>query len=73
MLIRESHVLCICFLKAGIENGQLSLALEPEAAAILCKEISTQRDRQDTDSVVLTSFRPGTKFFILDLGGRLYN
>ena len=41
------------------------LALEPETAAIYCKQITTQRN--DTS---LTSFQPGTKFLLLDLGGK---
>ncbi|KAK3588040.1 hypothetical protein CHS0354_012086 [Potamilus streckersoni] len=47
--------------QAGIPDNQLDLALEPEAAAIYCKAISTKKDG--------SSFDPGTQFILVDLGG----
>ncbi|KAL3831483.1 hypothetical protein ACJMK2_023224 [Sinanodonta woodiana] len=47
--------------EAGIPDNQLALALEPEAAAIYCKAISVKRDG--------SSFEPGTRFILVDLGG----
>ncbi|KAL3831482.1 hypothetical protein ACJMK2_023223 [Sinanodonta woodiana] len=47
--------------EAGIPNNQLDLALEPEAAAIYCKAISVKTDG--------SSFEPGTRFILADLGG----
>lgn len=55
---------------AGIDNGQLTLALEPEGAAIYCKEITVKRvEDRSTNSAALSSFSPGSQFLLLDLGG----
>ncbi|KAL5012173.1 hypothetical protein ScPMuIL_010724 [Solemya velum] len=56
--------------KAGIDDGNLSLALEPEAASIFCKLIPIERmtetcGRKD----ILVSFQPGYTYLIADLGG----
>lgn len=55
--------------KAGIPNDQLTLALEPEAAAIYCKELSVSKATEKGQQAELESFRPGAQFMILDLGG----
>ena len=50
---------CIYFLfKAGIPDEALSLALEPEAASLYCKE--------NLKDVKIT---PGTRYIVADLGG----
>ncbi|KAK3100136.1 hypothetical protein FSP39_015217 [Pinctada imbricata] len=51
---------------AGIPNKRLSLALEPEAAAIHAKENFTQRL---PGSIHIQRYSPGTKYMVLDLGG----
>ena len=64
-------IVAYIFLQAGIEDKQLTLALEPEAAAIYCKQIAIQRFEKD-DKTILSAFEPGTKFLLLDLGGMRY-
>ena len=49
----------ISLFKAGIDPELLTLAYEPEAAAIYCKELAVQK-----------SFEHGQKFLVLDCGGR---
>ena len=46
----------------------LLLALEPEAAAIYCKELAVRRT-QGVDGAFLRAFDPGEKYVVLDLGG----
>ncbi|XP_065932831.1 uncharacterized protein [Magallana gigas] len=51
--------------KAGIPSVQLKLALEPEAAAIyVMKEAKTVFGKES-----VTTFNPGTKIMVADLGG----
>lgn len=53
-------------LKAGIANNQLKLALEPEAAAILCKQVALSKDKEESE---VKAFQPGRKFMVVDCGG----
>ncbi|KAK3109141.1 hypothetical protein FSP39_023794 [Pinctada imbricata] len=53
---------------AGIKNKNLQLALEPEAAAIYCKELAIQKT-DGVDEQCMESFRPGRSFMIVDCGG----
>ncbi|XP_033761605.1 heat shock 70 kDa protein 12B-like [Pecten maximus] len=55
--------------KAGIKDHQLDLALEPEAAAIYCKEIMVKARVEEKNSRGLSAFIPGEKFLLLDIGG----
>ncbi|XP_063416427.1 heat shock 70 kDa protein 12A-like [Mytilus trossulus] len=54
--------------KAGIDMDNLSLALEPECAAVYCRneELIKNKDKMNSS---LHSFRPGSKFMVVDLGG----
>ncbi|KAK3108934.1 hypothetical protein FSP39_019103 [Pinctada imbricata] len=52
---------------AGIMENKLQLALEPEAAAIYCKELAMQK--KDGNEQSMESFHPGRCFMILDCGG----
>ena len=52
-------------LQAGIQDENLVLALEPEAASIFCKHDSLQL-QQRTE---IASFTPGSKYIVLDAGG----
>lgn len=56
-------------MKAGIPTEQLTLALEPEAASVFVKEMNVKREIID-DVVSLTPYDPGTRYMVLDLGGR---
>ncbi|XP_053373620.1 heat shock 70 kDa protein 12B-like [Mercenaria mercenaria] len=55
--------------KAGIPEDQLTLALEPEAAAIYCKELVVSKAKEQGKEAQLQSFSPGAQFMVLDLGG----
>ncbi|XP_060083361.1 heat shock 70 kDa protein 12A-like [Ylistrum balloti] len=53
---------------AGIKEHNLTIALEPEAAALYCRTLSVEK--LDTGSnKSLTMFKPGTEYVVLDLGG----
>ncbi|XP_076090396.1 perlucin-like protein [Mytilus galloprovincialis] len=52
---------------AGIDEDFLTLAYEPEAAAIYCKEATVQR-KEGTEECSLQSFDAGHQFLVLDCG-----
>ncbi|XP_021345557.1 heat shock 70 kDa protein 12B-like isoform X2 [Mizuhopecten yessoensis] len=54
--------------QAGILKHQLTLALEPEAAAIYCKEIAVKTSKEHGSSKDLSAFTPGEQFLLLDIG-----
>lgn len=54
--------------QAGIPLEQLCIALEPEAAAILCKELALERNEAD-GVASFSKTKAGTKFMVADLGG----
>ncbi|CAG2201160.1 unnamed protein product [Mytilus edulis] len=53
--------------KTGIDRDNLSLALEPECAAVYCKHDELVKDENEINSS-LQSFKPGSKFMVVDLG-----
>ena len=55
--------------KAGIDDGQLSIVLEPEAASLLYQMIPTDR-MMGSESFQLEMARIGTKFMVIALGGK---
>ncbi|XP_069110662.1 heat shock 70 kDa protein 12A-like [Argopecten irradians] len=55
--------------QAGIHDKQLTLALEPEAAAIYCKEIAVKANTESGESRDLSAFTSGEQFLLLDIGG----
>jgi hypothetical protein len=50
----------------------LTLAYEPEAAAIYCKELTVQK-KEGAEGSNLKSFEPGQQFLVLDCGGKRPN
>lgn len=56
------------FIQAGISDNQLSIALEPEAAALYCKILPIEKLAAGYQNN-LSVFQPGTKYIVLDLGG----
>lgn len=46
---------------------QLILALEPEAASIYCKSLPAENFEEDTNTT--NTFKPGSKYLVLDAGG----
>jgi hypothetical protein len=59
----------ISYFKAGIDTELLTLAYEPEAAAIYCKELTVKK-KEGAEGSNLKSFEPGQQFLVLDCGGR---
>ena len=55
------------FYKAGINNSQLTLALEPEAASIYCQRESLEKLRFNQEQGKLTN--PKTRYLVADIGG----
>ncbi|KAL4230004.1 Heat shock 70 kDa protein 12A [Mactra antiquata] len=53
---------------AGIKSEKLKIVLEPEAASILCNTLPLVRNDKD-EKQLLGSFKPGTIYLILDMGG----
>ncbi|XP_056006368.1 heat shock 70 kDa protein 12A-like [Ostrea edulis] len=53
-------------IQAGIEDDKLILALEPESAALLCKQLALIRDVEDIN---IKMFDTGSKFMVVDCGG----
>ncbi|XP_071124637.1 heat shock 70 kDa protein 12A-like [Mytilus edulis] len=55
---------------AGIKTGQLSIALEPEAASIYCQHLKTDRqeDAKEKNAFAQT-IKAGMKYMVVDLGG----
>nr|XP_022310816.1 heat shock 70 kDa protein 12A-like isoform X2 [Crassostrea virginica] len=52
--------------QAGIDNAQLTLALEPEAASIYCQRESLENMRVGRQSEITI---PGTRYMVVDIGG----
>lgn len=66
------YLYCILLLKyfqAGIDNNQLKLVLEPEAASLYCQVNYTRRDVQAGAIAELKHFPVGHKYIVADLGG----
>lgn len=54
--------------QAGIDSKRLVIALEPEAASILCKELQLAKYEDGSDSINV--FSPGQRYLVLDAGGK---
>lgn len=54
--------------EAGIDGGQLSIALEPEAASLYCQLLPTEKIH-GTDGAKFAVASPGSKYMVIDLGG----
>lgn len=50
----------------------LTIALEPEAAALYIKHIPIEKRVDESKEGVLQVFCPGTKYIIVDAGGKLF-
>ncbi|XP_048746807.2 heat shock 70 kDa protein 12A-like [Ostrea edulis] len=53
-------------IQAGIEDDKLVLALEPESAALLCKQLALTKG---VDDINIKMFDTGSKFMVVDCGG----
>lgn len=54
-------------IKAGINNDNLTIALEPEAASMYCKKIQFVKLKEPKAEFQI--FSPGNQYLILDAGG----
>lgn len=54
--------------KAGIKEHNLTIALEPEAAALYCRILPVEK-LDVGGQASLGMFKPGTEYMVLDLGG----
>ena len=70
-MLLQSVPLCLLWwfvFKAGIDGGQLSIALEPEAASLYCQLLPTEKIH-GTDGAKFAVASPGSKYMVIDLGG----
>lgn len=56
-------------IKAGIDPGMLTIALEPEAAALYVKHLPVEKRLDTNKEMVLQAFAPGSKYIVVDAGG----
>lgn len=68
MFVNETSI--SIFLQAGIKKDDLTLALEPEAASVYCQYLNSVKE--DTLSPSLGVVKPGTKYMVIDLGGKIF-
>lgn len=54
-------------------RNQLEFALESEAAVVYVKEFMAAKQKVKADEQVLVPFPAGTRFMVLDLGGKFVN
>ncbi|CAG2193695.1 unnamed protein product [Mytilus edulis] len=55
--------------KAGIEKENLTLALEPECAAMYCRYLAMDK-KEHGDNMEIKAFDENAKFMVVDLGGQ---
>lgn len=61
---------CLSFVtQAEIDSDMLTIALEPEAAALYVKYLPVERRVDGNDKEVLQAFAPGSKYIVVDAGG----
>ena len=51
----------------------MTLALEPEAAAIYCKHMEFYRQTHGGEGAGMAQFDPGTQFMVVDMGGNYHS
>lgn len=57
-------------LQAEIHTDNLSLSLEPEAAALYCRYLPHDRVIDADGNVTIKSFAVGDRYLVLDVGGK---
>lgn len=61
---------CLSFVtQAGIDTEMLTIALEPEAAAMYVKHIPLERSVDGKKGDVFQTFSSGSKYIVVDAGG----
>uniref|UniRef100_K1RKH3 Heat shock 70 kDa protein 12B n=1 Tax=Magallana gigas TaxID=29159 RepID=K1RKH3_MAGGI len=56
-------------IQAGIDSSMLTIALEPEAAALYVKDLPVEKRICENKSVDFETFAPGSKYIVVDVGG----
>lgn len=59
-------------MQAGIDSDMLTIALEPEAAAIFVKHLPLERRVDGHEGDMLQTFAPGSKYIVVDAGGTYF-
>ncbi|KAK3603240.1 hypothetical protein CHS0354_007570 [Potamilus streckersoni] len=54
---------------AGVKNQHLRIALEPEAASLLCNYLPVKKFTTSRSQSMLQTFQKGSKYMVLDAGG----
>lgn len=62
---QAKQVMRECAIQAGIPKEHLTLAFEPEAAALYCKQLPPEQISGSRDNI----FKPGSRTMVVDLGG----
>lgn len=57
--------------QAGIDTDMLTIALEPEAAALYVKHLPVERSVDGKKGDVFQTFSSGSKYIVVDAGGLL--
>lgn len=57
--------------QAGIDTKMLTIALEPEAAALYVKHLHVERRVDGKQGDVFQTFSSGSKYIVVDAGGLL--
>lgn len=57
--------------QAGIDTEMLTIALEPEAAALYVKHLPVERRVNGQEGDEFQTFSPGSKYIVVDAGGLL--
>ena len=58
-------------LQAGINNDDLKIALEPEAASLYSRKLPVSKMETGNGQVFTASFKSGDKYMVIDAGGKI--
>jgi hypothetical protein len=56
-------------LQAGLDSKMVTIALEPEAAAIFLKHLPLEKKKLGEVGDTFRAFSPGSQYIIVDAGG----
>ena len=57
------------YFQGGINNKDLRIALEPEAASLYCRLMPAEKILDHRGNSVIATFKRGHKYMVLDAGG----
>lgn len=58
--------------QAGIHGDMFSIVFEPEAASVYARLLPVEKFIGENKSTILKTFDPGTKFIVVDAGGKTF-